>query len=456
VARKPKSIRFIDLFAGLGGFHVGLSSLRSVDARCVYASELDERLRRLYTSNFGQFCEGDITRIEASSIPSHDVLCAGFPCQPFSKAGEQLGLDCEMNGDLFEDHLVRIIDCHRPPYLLLENVPNLLQHDGGRTWGHMRGLLEGLGYDVDWKVLSPDQYNMPQVRARLFVVGQLLDRGGLQRFKWPKPSTQKPSIFSVLEDDPESYRPMPDHYIEAVEIWNEFVHRFDKKGWQLPSFPIWAMEFGADYPILDQTRIPGKLTSRKLCAFRGSFGHELRQFAPTERMAALPPYARASFFPQWKRAFIKQNRELYMRDQSWLDGWKTDLESFASSLQKLEWNCKGEVYDIWEHVLQMRASGIRVKRSTSAPALIAMTSTQVPIIGRLRRYMTEQECAGLQSLGRLKNLPNSSSGAFRALGNAVNAKLVQVVAKALLSPSREISQQRYSSDRRCFHTTRVI
>ena len=435
MTRKPRIVRFVDLFAGLGGFHVGLSRLRGIDTRCVFASELNEGLRKLYESNFGQPCNGDITEIDAVDIPEHDVLCAGFPCQPFSKAGEQLGLACERNGDLFEDHLLRIIEWHRPRYLLLENVPNLARHDGGLTWQHMSSLLENIGYEIDWRVLSPDQYGMPQVRARMFIVGQLVECGGLRNFEWPKPSACEPSIYTVLHNEPLYARPMPKHYVAAVEVWNKFVRRFDAKGWELPSFPIWAMEFGADYPIFDEFRIPSRLTTRQLSGYRGSFGHELRDVPSLERLAALPPYARANTFPRWKQTFIQQNRDLYERDRRWLDGWKSELEQFASSLQKLEWNCKGEVYDIWEHVLQMRASGIRVKRSTSAPALIAMTSTQVPIIGRLRRYMTERECAGLQSLERLKHLPETSSESFRALGNAVNAKLVQVVAKALLAPS---------------------
>ena len=438
--QKSKTVRFVDLFAGLGGFHAGLSRLRCVNARCVFASELDDGLRHLYEMNFEQPCYGDITSIKANDIPEHDLLCAGFPCQPFSKAGEQLGLACERNGDLFEDHLLRVIRRHRPRYILLENVPNLARHDDGRTWEHMSGLLKELGYDIDWRVLSPDQFDMPQVRARMFIVGQLIETGGLQEFDWPRPSIHEPSIYTVLEDNPVAVRSIPDHYAAAVDIWNEFVCRFDSNGWTLPSFPIWAMEFGADYPVFDSTRIPSKLTTRQLAGYCGSFGNELRHVPPKERLAALPPYARASTFPRWKQSFIQQNRDLYNRDHCWLDGWKSQLEQFAPSLQKLEWNCKGEVYDIWEHVIQMRASGIRVKRSTSAPALIAMTSTQVPIIGRLQRYMTVRECAGLQSMSQLKHLPESSSGAFRALGNAVNAKLVQIVAKALLSPSPKTSR----------------
>src|SRR6185295_18329146 len=126
-------------------------------------------------------------------------------------------------------------------------------------------------------------------------------------------------------------------------------------------------------------------------------------------------------FPDWKIHFIRQNREVYRKNKKWIDKWMPEILQFPSSLQKLEWNCKGGERDIWKYVIQFRASGVRVKRPASSPSLVAMTTTQVPIIAWERRYMTPKECARLQSLNGLKALPAAPTNAFTALGNAVNA-----------------------------------
>jgi len=130
-------MRFIDLFAGLGGFHV---ALRELGHECVFASEVDSDLRDLYFKNFGLVPEGDIREVPIQSIPAHDVLCAGSPCQPFSKAGDQYGLDCPKWGDLLE-HVIEILRHHKPQYFILENVPNLGRHDGGETFKFLRVRL---------------------------------------------------------------------------------------------------------------------------------------------------------------------------------------------------------------------------------------------------------------------------------------------------------------------------
>ena len=120
-------MRFIDLFAGLGGFHLALHKLGH---ECVFASEIDEELCDLYAKNFNLRPAGDLRCTDACDIPSHDVLCAGFPCQPFSKAGEQEGTNCKLWGDLFSAHVLRVIKEHKPKYILMENVANLERHDG--------------------------------------------------------------------------------------------------------------------------------------------------------------------------------------------------------------------------------------------------------------------------------------------------------------------------------------
>src|SRR5262245_15680447 len=179
-------MRFIDLFAGLGGFHL---ALRRLGHMCVFASDIDGNLAELYEQNFGLRPRSDIRSVKLSDIPPHEILCAGSPCQPFSKAGEQHGLSCPKWGDLL-DHVVRIARARKPLYLILENVPNLKLHNHGETWRELEQLFIDAGYEMSSAYLSPHQFGIPQIRERVFIVGS---RCGLEHFEWPSPPV-KPKL----------------------------------------------------------------------------------------------------------------------------------------------------------------------------------------------------------------------------------------------------------------------
>jgi len=422
-----KRSTFVDLFAGLGGFHVGLARLGH---ECVFASEIDPHLQAIYEKNFGIRPAGDIRRVGINEIPPHDLLCAGFPCQPYSKAGSQRGADCPKWGDLFE-YVLRIIKARRPRFIILENVPNLGKHKDGATWTAMRSELERLDLDVDERVLSPHQFGIPQIRERMYIVGGRSREGGIGHFSWPVPDRKDtPDVRTVLDKRPSEARPLSNQVRRCLEVWQEFLDR-SPRSVELPSFPIWTMEFGATYPIEGPT--PFSLGPRRIMKYRGSHGVPLREFAPDERFLMLPSHARqwGSEFPRWKIQFIRQNREFYARNRKWIDPWLPKILEFPASLQKFEWNCKGEERDIWKYVVQIRASGVRVKRPTTAPSLIAMTTTQVPIIAWEKRYMTPRECSRLQSLEGLQHLPEVPTRAYKALGNAVNSRIVSLIAGSL-------------------------
>ena len=175
-------LKFIDLFAGLGGFH---SALTNLGCECVFASELKDDLRRLYGVNYpGTRIEGDITKVRPEDIPSHNILCAGFPCQPFSQAGKRQGFNDKDRGNLFYN-ICNILQYHHPRYVILENVANLKGHDGGNTWATIKQKLEELGYVVKDEIISPHQFGIPQHRRRIYIVCELASEGGLKDFSFP-------------------------------------------------------------------------------------------------------------------------------------------------------------------------------------------------------------------------------------------------------------------------------
>lgn len=415
-------LRFIDLFAGLGGFHV---AMRRLGHKCVFAAEIDPELRTLYGRNFGLDAAGDVREVDVNAIPEFDVLCAGFPCQPFSKAGPQKGLECEKNGDL-APLIIRWLQTRRPSYFILENVPNLLRHDQGRTWRWLSRDLRHAGYAIEAKVLSAHDLGVPQVRERLFIVGA---RDGLEQFDWPTETDAQPDLRSFLDKNPLDAARISPRVVDALRIWQAFLDAYPKNR-QKPWFPIWAAEFGATYPFT--TTAPLSVPMSILRGYRGAFGQSLDVDTREEAVARLPPYARSAMpFPDWKIRFLQLNRDLYDQNRDWIDPWLPRLLPFDHSFQKFEWNFDGH-RSVWDTVVQLRGSGIRAKSAESAPTLVAASSSQVPIVAWERRYITARERARLQDLGELEHLPNAVGASTRALGNAVNARVVERVAESLL------------------------
>ncbi|HEX4077481.1 MAG TPA: DNA (cytosine-5-)-methyltransferase [Rhizomicrobium sp.] len=373
-------MKFVDLFAGLGGFHLALSQLGH---ECVFASELDPDLAALYEKNFGLKPHGDIRDCH-EEVPVHDILCAGFPCQPFSKAGEQLGFDCPQWGDLFE-YVVGILKRRKPRFLMIENVPNLLKHDDGKTWKKIAARLRKIGYKIDSSQLSPHLLGVPQIRDRAYIVGA---RRSLAHFSWPQPtgSLADLSIETVLDRKPSEAKALPPQFIRYIDAWQSLLDELPRDQ-QLPSFPIWAMEFGATYPF--KVRTPSAIGMDNVRAYKGALGQSLKGLSDEQVMAALPAYARdtAKKFQDWKVHFIEQNRTFYRQHKKIIDHWLPSIHGFAPSFQKLEWNWKNGPRDLWHTVIQFRASGIRAKRPTATPSLVALTTSQVPVIPWERRYM---------------------------------------------------------------------
>lgn len=186
--------KFIDLFAGIGGIRIPFGEL---GGKCVFSSEWDRAAKRTYTCNFGDVPFGDITKISAGFIPAHDVLLAGFPCQAFSIIGKMKGFG-DTRGTMFFE-VARILDYHHPKAILLENVKQLVGHDGGKTFKVILDTLSSLGYHVKWKVLNALDFGLPQKRERVIIVG-FTDKSSYEAFNYDFEKTNY-SLNDILEDD---------------------------------------------------------------------------------------------------------------------------------------------------------------------------------------------------------------------------------------------------------------
>lgn len=191
-ADKLKNKKFIDLFCGLGGFRL---ALESYGAKCVFSSDIDKHVSKTYENNFGTYPLSDITKVDERDIPSHDILCAGFPCQAFSISGKQMGFE-DTRGTLFRE-VVRIAKYHKPELLLLENVKNLEKHDNGRTFNVIKENIEHIGYNMYHQVINASQYGVPQARERIYMVciRKDLDNGN---YVFPKPLKNNKCVKDIL------------------------------------------------------------------------------------------------------------------------------------------------------------------------------------------------------------------------------------------------------------------
>lgn len=202
------SFTFIDLFAGVGGIRLGFES---IGGECVFSSEWDKFAQATYSANHGEVPHGDITTISENDIPPHDLLLAGFPCQPFSHAGLKKGFD-DTRGTLFFD-IARILKSKRPSVVLLENVKGFANHDKGNTFRVVKRTLEDLGYVVHNKVLNAKDFGVPQNRERIYIVAIRNNLKGADTYEFPTAPMTRTRLGDILE------RNVDEKYTISDKLW---------------------------------------------------------------------------------------------------------------------------------------------------------------------------------------------------------------------------------------------
>jgi DNA (cytosine-5)-methyltransferase 1 len=270
-------MKFIDLFAGIGGIRQGFEH---IGWQCVFTSEWDKYAQQTYLANFGIMPEGDITKIDPASIPQFDALVAGSPCQPFSKVGHKLGFD-DTRGTLFFD-IARIIDHHKPVVVFLENVRNLLTHDSGNTFRIMQRTLTKLGYCVSHAVLNAKNFGVPQSRERLFIVALKSDHpNGIfpeDDFCFPTPPMLPTRLGDIMEPTVDTKYTLTDgtwKWLQSHKERSRSLNRgygytlFDKNSPYSNTISARYYKDGSEILIEQIGKNPRKLTPREAARLQG-------------------------------------------------------------------------------------------------------------------------------------------------------------------------------------------
>ncbi len=405
-------MKFIDIFAGIGGFHQALESL---GCECVCASEIDETCVKIYMKNFPSTkVVGDINQYY-DKLPNFDILCGGFPCQPFSKAGKQEGFKDAKRGNLFYV-LMNIIKMHPEcKFVLLENVKNLADND--QNWGLIQDALRELNFYVTDLpiILSPHQIGVPQIRERVYILGirkdirdiNKLPNGSihiedLKRIFAKNEICKDGDARNILERNVDEKYCISNKEKRALDMWVEF-----KEGtkYQKIGVPIWVEYFGYN------------MTDKEFEKFKDHKGQLVSEM------------------PEWKKRFAIKNRELYKNNKEFIDSWikKYDVLNLPLLYKKLEWNC-GDIRDIKETIIQFRQSGIRIKKMNYFPALVAINNTPIIYDYELKsfRKITPREAANLQSFNKDYDFTDDPF-VYKQLGNAVNVEIIRRLAKKLFA-----------------------
>jgi DNA (cytosine-5)-methyltransferase 1 len=404
---------FVDLFAGVGGFHGALSAM---GGRGVLASEIDPYAAAVYEKNWDLKPEGDVVEVAAQAdllVPKHALLAGGFPCQPFSKGGHQRGMS-EIRGQMVNE-ILRILSVHKPAVVFLENVRNLAGSRQRPVWNAVIHGLREAGYRVPSEpavfsphLLPPQLGGSPQSRERVYILGTYVGAERARRETDARPvllarpvEGWDPDRWSIKRDvlqtgvkNPGNYSLKPEE-LEWVRVWNDFLAIVRPS--KLPGFPMWSTYWSRDVVVDDSA-------------------------------------------PRWKQVFEQKNIDFYRDNHVAIDRWlrrNPELRTFPASRQKFEWQAgTGPIRDLRQCLLHLRPSGIRAKQPTYAPALVAMAQT--PVYGPLGRRLTPREAARLQGFPDWFDFGDQPDAkTYKQMGNAIHIGAAYYALKRHVEANRE-------------------
>ena len=383
------NLKYIDLFCGIGGFHQALNQL---GAQCVLACDIDKDCRVVYKDNYGLEPVANVKNIDEKTMPDFNILCAGFPCQAFSNGGKKKCFEDD-RGLLF-DEIIRIAKEKKPKFMFLENVKHILKVSKGEVISYIKNKIAQTGYTLQLFQISPHNYGIPQQRERVYFVCIRNDIYNGTNIKLPIFIGNYD--FKKFLDDKNTINEkyfIKDDILNVLNKWDEMVKTF---------------EVG-------------------------------EKISPTILINDVyKEYTEAEFnnFPNWKKDYITKNKPLIEKYSSQFETWYNKYSELLKKREiygKLEWQT-GPIKEndsIFNHFIQIRQSGIRVKKSQYFPTLVAIS--QIPIYGKEKRYITPRECARLQSFPETFKLAKDDKKSYKQLGNSVNVNNVFTVINSTLN-----------------------
>lgn len=385
-----ETLTFIDLFCGIGGFHQALNDL---GANCILACDIDKDCRINYEENYGIKPVNDIKEIDEHKLPDFDVLCGGFPCQPFSSGGKKKTFR-DKRGGLF-DEIMRIVKVKQPKFLFLENVKHILKVSEGEVLKYIEQQIDLHGYVLQRFQMSPHDYGVPQQRERIYFVCVRKDlyTGDPITLSVDDNVTLEVSSITEKRADVDKKYYLKGDVLQVLEAWDEMIQIFE----------------------VGETLSPTLLIHD---AYRRYTDEEYDTLA------------------QWRKEYMVKNKRLIDKYRAPFATWYTkhkDLLSKREIYGKLEWQV-GKVKEndsIFHYFIQLRQSGIRVKKAHYFPTLVAIS--QIPIYGKEKRYITPRECARLQSFPDTYKIDENDKHSYKQFGNSVNVKNVKTVIQSTLN-----------------------
>lgn len=383
-----RDMKYIDLFSGIGGFHQALDSL---GCKCLLACDVDKACRENYKLNYGIDPHPDVKKLDSEDLEDIDIICGGFPCQAFSNAGKKKTFSDD-RGLLF-DEIIRIARAKGPRFMFLENVKHILKVGDKKVIEYIKQKIDEIGYYLQIFEISPHHYGVPQQRDRVYFVcvrKDIYNRNQTPIVLPPKVENFNFEDFLDKKEDIDKKYFIDGDVLKCLNAWEEMIKIFP----------------------------PGEKISPVIMINEHYNGHTEEDF---------------NNYAEWRKGYITANKPLIAKYKTQWDKWYEKHKEILQKREiygKLEWQA-GKVKEndsIFNYFIQIRQSGIRVKRAEYFPTLVAIS--QIPIYGKEKRYITPRECARLQSFPENFKIAENDKDSYKQFGNAVNVRNVHTVIEA--------------------------